>query len=1023
MDGRKALAPGTVLRLRTRTGFAEYTVRGEAGRGASCIVYDAFYTDNPGNAKLVRIKECCPRALRIVRLENGSLRPAGCDRDAFEAARARMADAYQRNHTLFISEELTNSVSCASDLYEANGTVYIVYSWLNGKTFAENPGSSLRECVSLVLSAARVLRGIHDAGFLYLDLKPENILTLRGSLDLIQLFDFDSMVSVKELADAVRGGRPDALRLSFSRGFAPPEQQTGKLRLIGKHSDLYSLGAVLFHALWRRTPSAFDCDGDAEYDFSSAAYASGDYQDALYRELTLFFRKTLASYHGDRYQDAAEAVEQLRLIVSLADGTKRWLRSTPVPGNPVFYGREKELSGLDALLAGAERGVVSLYGLGGIGKSALAREYVRRCGKSWDAVLWLYDQGNPEVMIADDSLVSLHAVRRMKEESAEEYLRRKLEALTSFTDGRRILLVLDGFSPARPDRLKRLETVGWTILLISRERLPDGLYPSMRVDELEERDLALLFERYSGLVPEDADGLGSLRSILSAVHGHTLLTELIARQAAKSRLDLRTAEALVAGSGLSRLPGEKIDYIRDQSAFHSTLMRILDRLVGADRFTEEDRLCLKLLSVFDVPGIEAGLFRSLSGLRSLDSLNGLEAAGWLKSEGRMLYLHPVMLEYIRAWPWEESAAQAAERMMRNLYGRIRPAGTRHDGSRQFPEDYDSLRALLRTADQLISRAARVSEASQRLLFRTLIDAPVDEDVRVLSRTLELLKNPAYLDDGSILRLYENAAYLQARTGTPEEAVRILAGMRRYLSRHPGAYYLSAYHRAMAVVLHNAGRPEYRKRILRHEDMAVAAARVASHPDAKKQLAACLLSKAVTLLSEDTDRKQAGRLIREAEPLVKRYASRTDYESYQYFCTAAMYSAMNGDPPEAERLLAAADGIAFSASDSDLSDAEHLIEQDAPIRLAMGQYEKAAEAVLRAVSLCGRHPESVRYRGTRFDAYLFLGRIYAMNREYVKSEEAFAAAEKYAADAPYECEPPFCPEEVRSGAEAERNRRS
>ena len=58
MDGRIALAPGDVLKLSTKTGYTEYTIACEIGRGGSCIVYDASYTDNLGNFKLVRIKEC-----------------------------------------------------------------------------------------------------------------------------------------------------------------------------------------------------------------------------------------------------------------------------------------------------------------------------------------------------------------------------------------------------------------------------------------------------------------------------------------------------------------------------------------------------------------------------------------------------------------------------------------------------------------------------------------------------------------------------------------------------------------------------------------------------------------------------------------------------------------------------------------------------------------------------------------------------------------------------------------------------
>ena len=181
MDGRIALAPGAVLNLETATGYTLYTIHHEVGRGGSCIVYDASYTGNLGNFKLVRIKESYPHVLRISRNKDNILEVEARDADAFAAAKERLRSAYQRNHDLFMVNGLTNTVANTSDIYEANGTVYIVSVYMNGRTFAEYQGETLHACISLLIGAAKVLQHIHDAGYLYLDLKPDNILTLEGS--------------------------------------------------------------------------------------------------------------------------------------------------------------------------------------------------------------------------------------------------------------------------------------------------------------------------------------------------------------------------------------------------------------------------------------------------------------------------------------------------------------------------------------------------------------------------------------------------------------------------------------------------------------------------------------------------------------------------------------------------------------------------------------------------------------------------------------------------------------------------
>lgn len=1018
MDGRIALAPGAVLKLSSGTGYIPYTINREVGRGGSSIVYDASYTDNLGNYKLVRIKECYPYAMRMARNESGELQPEGRNAQAFTEAKDRLIVAYQKNHDLFTINALTNTVANTSDIYEANGTVYIVSVYMNGKTFMDFQGETLHDCAALIRSTARVLKRIHDAGYYYLDLKPDNILTLEGSLDLVQLFDFDSMISMEDLQNAIQTNNPSKLRTSYTRGYASLEQQTGKLRQLGKHSDMYSLGAVLFYALWHKTPTAFDCEPDAAYDFSNMTYASGHYQDRLFRALTLFFHKTLASYYADRYQDADEAIAQLTDILMLSDDTKPWVHSTPVKGSIAFYGRQKEIKALSAMLEQADHGIASIYGLGGIGKSTLVRKYAADHSATWDTVLWLYDQGNLAQTIADDTLVQVNTVHRLKEESTEEYLQRKIQTLSSVAAEQRVLLVIDNFELEHLEQLNQFRQVGWTILLISRERMPEGMFPAMQVEELNEDDLTFLFRYYSHCDLEEEQDLSAFRTIISCINGHTLLTELIARQIAKSYLDIQTAEAMVAGIGLADLPEEKIEYVHDQSAWRGTLLKILDRLVEVDRFSEQDRVCIKLLSLFYAPGIDAGLFKSLAEMDSLDFINELETSGWIKTENQHLYLHPMMREYIRTWPWTEEMEASAERMMYNLYERIRPAGARHDGSRQFPEDYDSLYRLLSIAQQMVDNADRTTEASQRLLFRLLMDAPVDQDTPALFRMLELLEDPRYLDDSSILRLYETAAYYRARLYMPDDAIAILKEMKRYLRKHPSAYYLSAYHRAMGVILHNANRDL--KTILSHEDKAIAAARVSTHPEAKRQLAACLMNKARTLMSEGIRKDQVRKLILEAEPIVSKFTEPLDYERYQFSCNAAMFFAMEGAADAAQTMMDAADAIAYASPDSDLAIAEHLIEEVAPFRMEMGQLDLAADTVLEAINICEEHLEALRYRETIFDAYLFLGRIYAMDGKYIESVKAFAEAEKRVADSPYEWKLPLCPDDIREKAEKENN---
>lgn len=977
MDDRIALPPGSRLRFNSQdSGFVCYTVRGEIGRGASCVVYDASYNDRLGNAKLVRVKECCPLALRMTRDEGGALHADARDEVAFQAAKRRMLDAYQRNHALFSREELTNAVANTVDLYEHNNTLYIVSTWSNGVTLAEADIGGLRACVSLVLAAAKVVSHIHAAGFLYLDLKPENVMILRGTTEIVQLFDFDSTVSLEALDKAIRTGDTGSVRVSYSKGYAPLEQRTGDLKRLGAHSDVYSVGATLFKLLWGRTPTAFDCAWTASYDYDQTRFSGVSYQDRLFREMTEFFHRTLASYTGDRYQTMAETIAQLEEIARLADERAPYIVSTPLWLGDCFFGREKELLQLDRLLHRRGPFVASLSGMGGIGKSALARAYLSLRRDRYDAVLYLRDSDAPSAteLLADDRLIPVNTVRRMQGEAVDEYARRKCQTLKLLAKEQTILLVWDNFAPERLSDARRLSEVGWQTLLISRERLPDGLYPAMTLSEMAEDDLLRLFLRYARCDIEDERDAAAFSAIRDAVRGHTLTMELIARQIAKSRLTLRQVADRVTEAGFRGLPPDSVDYVKDQTVLQAPLMAILDTLVEIQRFTPEDRRLMKLLSLFEAPGVEATLFREIAALRNMDAVNDLDAAGWLKTDDRAISLHPMMREYVDLWRWEDDALDAAERLMERLYQRIRPAEDRHDFGKQFPADYARLYALLTLARQVVTRFDRVTPASQRLRVRLLMDAPVDQDENTLRQMLRLLRDPAFLDDDSVLRLYAFSAYLFGRLERFDDAQNQLRAMKRYLDAHPSDFYLSAYHRASSVLLHNAGGTANLSKCLRHTRAAIAAARRSAHPEAKKQLAAVLLDRATLLLNAGVGKRQCGRLIAEATPLVERYAGAYDEERYQCHCISAMYFAMSGDAENALKQLEEANRIASSAPDSTLSYAEHLLDQAAPILLQMNRPGDAVGAIRKAIALCEPFTGIAAYRRALDGAHRALGEI-------------------------------------------------
>lgn len=206
MDTRIALEKNTVL---TCGAGVSFFIRKEIARGGSCIVYDAVY-EAGGEEKPVRLKECYPFNLEIRRLETRALKAAEGDAENFEKAKEDIRRAFHEGNGLFLTKGLTNAMSNMLHCFEGNNTVYIPSVYLEGETLSSHTFSSLKDCVSIVKSVAQVVERIHQAGYLYLDIKPGNVFVLtdasgKGVTELVQLFDFDSLVEVEYLKEEKAG--------------------------------------------------------------------------------------------------------------------------------------------------------------------------------------------------------------------------------------------------------------------------------------------------------------------------------------------------------------------------------------------------------------------------------------------------------------------------------------------------------------------------------------------------------------------------------------------------------------------------------------------------------------------------------------------------------------------------------------------------------------------------------------------------------------------------------------------------
>lgn len=709
MDHRIALKSNTPLRLCNDRGEAIHCViENEIGRGGSCIVYEAVRITDTGDKTLYRVKEFYPYKLNISRDENNTLTPSAKDAEVFNQRQEQFRSDFSRTNQLFYSDNNYSSITNQLDVFRQNGTSYILSAYSSKKTLATYKPLTLKECVTLVKQVAYVLGNIHKQGYLYLDTKPDNVLIVDGYQKQVQLFDFDSLLEWKE-AHIISKQSCSDIRLSYSKGFAPIELQTSKIKRLGPHTDVYGVGALLFYLLFGYTPTAPDCETDAVFDFTKIQYDYRKCDDRLFGSLSDFFHNALAVYYADRYSSMQKVVEQLQEIEKYADLVIPRIYSTQIAKPKIFYGREREFEELDRLLANSDYNCLFVTGMGGIGKSAFIREYLTRRRGKFDTVLYVHYKGSIEATISNDSNIEINTLRQDEEtKTGTRYFDKKLQKICELVRGTSSVLVIDNFTGDVDDDLRALLSTELKVILLSRKAPSYQSCQEMKLSVVSDLNaLRRIFEDNLGRSIEDNEQDG-FEQILKRVEGHTLVLELIAKQIANSHITISSAASLTDEHGFSAIALEKVDYEKDNKQTSDTIGNIIDALFAANMLSSEKKVLMKIASLLGDDGIDINYFQQIMQLVSKDDLNELIKDGWLTISSDTISMHTVIQEAVHRWEWTPEYVNAAEQFLTYFYVEIRLESTKNN----YPK---KLRKYITAAD-----AELPPELKDKWIFQKLI---------------------------------------------------------------------------------------------------------------------------------------------------------------------------------------------------------------------------------------------------------------------------------------------------------------
>jgi WD40 repeat protein/predicted Ser/Thr protein kinase len=204
--------------------FGDYELLAEIARGGMGVVYQA-------------------RQVSLNRIVAVKMILAGrfAGPQAVQRFRAEAAAAARLQHP---------NVVAIHEVGEQDGQQYFSMDYIEGKNLAEivreNPLVPKHAAAYLKI-IAEAIQCAHQQGILHRDLKPSNVLIDR--FDQPRITDFGLAKQLESGCEFTRTGQ-----VLGSPNFMPPEQAAGRHAEVGPRSDLYSLGAMLYHLLTGRPP-------------------------------------------------------------------------------------------------------------------------------------------------------------------------------------------------------------------------------------------------------------------------------------------------------------------------------------------------------------------------------------------------------------------------------------------------------------------------------------------------------------------------------------------------------------------------------------------------------------------------------------------------------------------------------------------------------------------------------------------------------------------------------------------------
>ncbi|MBL7214953.1 MAG: serine/threonine protein kinase [Phycisphaerae bacterium] len=206
-----------------------------------------------------------------------------------------------------------NNIVQAIDVGEVGGLYYFVMEFVEGKTLYDDLAKgkifSESEALEIILQLSRALSHAHSLGLIHRDVKPKNIMISKDGV--VKLAD---MGLARETSD-IKAAKHEQGKAFGTPYYIAPEQIRGLVDIDGR-SDIYALGATLFHMVTGRVPFEANTPSEVMKKHLKEALIPPDHiNTALSAGVSEVIETMMAKDRDERYKTMEEVITDLEAVL------------------------------------------------------------------------------------------------------------------------------------------------------------------------------------------------------------------------------------------------------------------------------------------------------------------------------------------------------------------------------------------------------------------------------------------------------------------------------------------------------------------------------------------------------------------------------------------------------------------------------------------------------------------------------------------------------------------------------------